>query len=40
MFINDIKMWASEIPVKMDNGSTKLCNWFNEEIDWTIDLDK
>lgn len=40
MFINDIKMWASEIPLKMDNGSTKLCNWFNEEIDWTVDLDK
>ncbi|MCH1624639.1 hypothetical protein [Fredinandcohnia quinoae] len=40
MFINDIKMWAREIPLKMDNGSTKLCNWFNEEIDWSIDLDK
>ncbi|MEK4425958.1 hypothetical protein [Solibacillus sp. FSL K6-1523] len=40
MFISDIKKWASEIPLKMDNGSTKLCNWFNEEIDWSVDLDK
>ncbi|MEK4424950.1 hypothetical protein [Solibacillus sp. FSL K6-1523] len=40
IFINDIKIWAREIPLKMDNGSTKLCNWFNEEIDWTVDLDK
>ncbi|WP_285399831.1 hypothetical protein [Lysinibacillus sp. fls2-241-R2A-57] len=40
MFISDIKMWAREIPLKMDNGSTKLCNWFNEEIDWSVDLDK
>ncbi|MDM5248703.1 hypothetical protein [Lysinibacillus sp. G4S2] len=40
IFINDIKMWAREIPLKMDNGSTKLCNWFNEEVDWSVDLDK
>ncbi|EPY08626.1 hypothetical protein PAALTS15_03592 [Paenibacillus alvei TS-15] len=40
MFINDIKMWAREIPLKMDNGSTKFCNWFKEEIDWSVDLDK
>ena len=40
MFINDIKLWAREIPLKMNNGSTKLCNWLNEEIDWFVDLDK
>ncbi|KKO54140.1 hypothetical protein [Paenibacillus sp. DMB20] len=40
MFINDIKMWAREIPLRMDNGSTKFCNWFKEEMDWTVDLDK
>lgn len=40
MFINDIKMWAGEIPLKMDNGSTKFGNWFKEEMDWSVDLDK
>ncbi|WP_337983690.1 hypothetical protein [Lysinibacillus sp. C5.1] len=39
-FISDIKVWAGEIPLKMDNGSSKLGNWFNEEIDWSVDLDK
>ncbi|CAM5714829.1 Phage protein OS=Lysinibacillus sphaericus OX=1421 GN=LS41612_13340 PE=4 SV=1 [Lysinibacillus sphaericus] len=39
-FISDIKVWAGEIPLKMNNGSSKLGNWFNEEIDWSVDLDK
>jgi len=39
-FIDSIKNWAKKIPIKMDSGEVKLNNWFNEEIDWSVDLDK
>lgn len=39
-FIEDILKWGREIPLKMDNGSTRQDNWFRDEIDWSSDLDK
>lgn len=39
-FIEDILKWGREISLKMDDGSTKVGNWFNAEIDWASDLDK
>lgn len=39
-FINDIINWGKEIPIKMDLGEIKRENWFSDEIDWSVDLDK
>lgn len=39
-FMEDILRWEKEISLEMDDGWRKKNNWFSNEIDWSVDLDK
>lgn len=38
--MEDILRWGKEIPLEMEDGWRKKNNWFSDEIDWSVDLDK